>query len=107
MLDCIKRSVTKNVEEGDSPSLLVLGETTSGALSLSQVVKKGQRRITIGQEQFCYENRLKVLKLFSLGKTPRRIYCGLPVIKRDLVERWGEIFVAGAVVTGLGVMVLN
>lgn len=72
------------------PLYLSLVESPSGVLSLYQVMKKGQRKITIGLEQFCYENRLKELELFSLEKTPGRIYCGISVLKRDLGEIWGK-----------------
>lgn len=83
------------------------GETSSGVLSLPQVLEKGQRTITIGLEPFCYENRLKELELFSLEKTPGRTYFGLSVLKRYFGERWGKSFVAGSVVIGWEVMVLN
>lgn len=72
-----QKGTNKKVEESDSPPLFFSGETPSGVLRLPQVLKKGQRKITIGLEQFCYEKRLKGLELLSLEKTLGRTYCGL------------------------------
>lgn len=40
-------------------------------------------------------------------KAPGKSYCGLSILKRSLLERWGQNLLNGPTMTGEGIMILN
>ena len=100
----------QQVKGGDSAPLLRSGETPPGVLrpALEPSAQKGhglllelvQRRATKmiqGLKHLSYEGRLRTVGVVQPGegKAPGRHYCGLPVLKGGLQERWGGTLYQG------------
>jgi len=58
-------------------------------MHLLEQVQRRAMKVSRGLEHLSCEERLKELRLSSLEKAPGRPYCGLPVLKGGLQERWG------------------
>ena len=96
------------VKEGDSAPLLHSGEIPPGVLCLTLQPSAQERYGPVGAgpeeatkmiqelEHLYCEERLRGLWLFSQEKRKlQESYCGLPVLKGGLEERWEQAFEQG------------